>query len=159
MELIDLIPNSMSFRIVTTVDIDDESEIPVGFTGRVRRSADGVLAYVAWYQRGQLHNPGKMHPAYRRFRRDGRVKYDLFYTDGALQDPAAGEPAVRGYYASGAVHYEERYSNGVRSNGADGTSAVVKWRQDGTLRHEIQYHAGHRVAQPAVDGQRPTERQ
>ena len=33
MELIDLIPNAMSFRVITTIDIEDEAEIPVDFTG------------------------------------------------------------------------------------------------------------------------------
>lgn len=37
MELIDLVPNSMSFRVITTIEVDDEKEIPTGFTGRVRR--------------------------------------------------------------------------------------------------------------------------
>ena len=64
MELIDLIPNSMTFRVINTIDIEDEAEIPVGFTGRVRRHANDSISYVAWYREGQLHNPGRYHPAY-----------------------------------------------------------------------------------------------
>ncbi|MEO7399050.1 MAG: hypothetical protein ABIW84_10840 [Ilumatobacteraceae bacterium] len=144
MELIDLIPNSMSFRMVTTLDVDDEREIPAGFTGRVRRHDCGSVVYVAWYSRGRLHNPGKLHPAYRRFRRDGRIKYDLFYRDGQLDDPTDVVPAVRGYYASGAVHYEEHYSAGIRTDSRNGSAAVTKWREDGSLRHALNYDAGRR---------------
>ena len=78
MELIDLIPNAMSFRVITTIDIEDEAEIPVDFTGRVRRHAGGSVSYVAWYRDGQLHNPGRQYPAYRRFRPDGQVKMELY---------------------------------------------------------------------------------
>ncbi len=145
MELIDLIPNSMSFRFVTTLDVDHESEIPAGFTGRVRRSALGYIVYVAWYDHGRLHNPGRSHPAYRRFRRDGKVKYDLFYTDGWLHDPGEAMPAVRGFYANGSVHYEEHYQHGQRTNGRDGSAAVSKWREDGTLRHQLHYVNGQRI--------------
>ena len=77
MELIDLIPNAMSFRVITTIDIEDEAEIPVDFTGRVRRHAGGSVSYVAWYRDGQLHNPGRQYPAYRRHRPDGKLKYEL----------------------------------------------------------------------------------
>lgn len=145
MELIDIIPNSMSFRIVATLDVNDESEIPPGFTGRVRRSAHDAIAYVAWYHQGELRNPGKNHPAYRRFRRNGHVKYELFYTAGRLHDPSGSVPAVRGFYASGAVHYEERYRNGLRNDGETGAPAVMKWREDGTLRHQLRYSEGRRV--------------
>ena len=111
MDLIDLIPNSMSFRLVTTVDITDDAQIPAGFTGRVKfRDASGTVLYVAWYDDGMLQNPGKHHPAYRRFRPDGRLKYEMFYARGLLHDPTDAIPAVRGYFADGAVHYEERYS-------------------------------------------------
>ena len=90
MELIDLIPNAMSFLVITTIDIEDEAEIPVDFTGRVRRHAGGSVSYVAWYRDGQLHNPGRQYPAYRSFRPDGKLKYELFYTHGlrALQRPS-----------------------------------------------------------------------
>ena len=95
MELIDRIPNSMSFRVIPTIDVDDEKEIPTGFTGRVRRRVNGKWVYVAWYADGQLQNPSRTHPAYRRFRPDGKAKYDLFYTRGQLQDPARQPEAVQ----------------------------------------------------------------
>lgn len=149
MELIDLVPNSLSFRVITTIDVDDEREIPTGFTGRVRRHVAVPVrhvAYVAWYSNGQLHNPGRTHPAYRRFRADGRVKYELFYAHGQLHDPSATTPAVRGFYADGAVHYEERYQTGTRTDGRDGTAAIRKYRNDGSLRHELHYRDGRRTA-------------
>ena len=103
MDLIDLIPNSMSFRLVATIDITAESQRPSDFTGRVKcRDADGVVVYVAWYVDGALHNPGRTHPAYRRFRPDGRLKYEMFYARGLLHDPTDAIPAVRGYFADGA---------------------------------------------------------
>ena len=146
MELIDLIPNAMSFRVITTIDIEDEAEIPVDFTGRVRRHAGGSVSYVAWYRDGQLHNPGRQYPAYRRFRPDGKLKYELFYTHGLLHDPSASIPAARGYFADGKVHYEERYWAGKRHDGRDGEPAIRKWRNDGTIRHELRYLDGRRLA-------------
>ena len=152
MELIDLVPNSLSFRVITTIEVDDEKEIPTGFTGRVRRRVNGKWVYVAWYTDGQLQNPSRTHPAYRRFRPDGKVKYDLFYTCGQLQDPAPRLAAVRGFYANGRVHYEERYRAGQRNDGADGSAAIRKWRLDGTLRHELHYLNGHRVQVVGTNG-------
>lgn len=146
MELIDLIPNSMSFRVISTIDIEDEAEIPVGFTGRVRRHSNGSMCYVAWYREGQLHNPGRRRPAYRRFRPDGKRKYELFYTHGLLHDPTTEMPAARGYFADGKVHYEERYWAGKRQDGRDGIPAIRKWRNDGTVRHELRYIDGRRLA-------------
>jgi len=146
MELIDLIPNSMTFRIINTIDIEDEAQIPVGFTGRVRRHANDSISYVAWYRDGQLHNPGRHHPAYRRFRPDGKLKYELFYTHGLLHDPSTEMPAARGYFADGKVHYEERYWAGKRQDGRDGSPAIRKWRNDGTVRHELRYIDGRRLA-------------
>lgn len=146
MELIDLVPNSLSFRVITTIDVDDEREIPTGFTGRVRRHADGFVAYVAWYSDGLLHNPSGLHPAYRRFRPDGRLKYELHYRRGLLHDPNARTAAVRGFYANGQLHYEERYHEGQRHDGQDGSPAIRKWRLDGTVRHEIRYRDGQRLA-------------
>lgn len=157
MELIDLIPNSMSFRVVTTLDVHDGDEIPVGFTGRVKHHDDAnTVVAVSWYADGQLHNPGKQHPAFRRFRHDGRLKYEMFYTHGLLHDPSDHVPAVRGFYADGKVHYEERYFGGKRNDGKDGSAAIRKWRADGTLRHELRYDQGRRLmsgtpsAQPAA---------
>ena len=141
-----LLPSSMSFRIITTLDIADESEIPEAFEGRVRRPFPDDSKYVAWYSGGVLNNPTRAYPAYRRFRSNGHVKYELHYTNGVLQDAGPTTPAVRGFFANGTVHYEERYTGGLRHDGADGTAAVRKWRSDGTLRHELHYHLGRRVS-------------
>ena len=45
-ELIDLVPNSLSFRVISTIDIESEAEIPTTFTGRVRYHENGKVAYV-----------------------------------------------------------------------------------------------------------------
>lgn len=152
MELVDLVPNSLTFRVINTIDIDDESQIPDGYTGRVRYYADRTLIYVAWYRAGLLHNPGRSHAAYRRLRPNGRVKYELFYSHGALNDPANGGPAARGFYADGSVHYEEHFRDGMRHDADDGTPAVRKWRNDGSIRHELHFVRGRRmrrtIAQP-----------
>ena len=150
MEFIDLVPNSLSFRVITTIGIRDEAEIPAGFSGRVRRHTDAGVAYVAWYTDGELQNPGRHHPAYRRFRADGKVKYELFYEHGRLQDPTSKVPAVRGFYANGQVHYEERYQAGSRHDGRDGSPAIRKWREDGSLRHEYHYANGRRLRDKGV---------
>ena len=157
-ELIDLIPNSMSFRVVTTIDVADESEIPEGFTGRVKHHLGGSVVYVAWFVQGQLNNPSRTHPAYRRFRSDGRLKYEMFYSQGALHDPSASTPAVRGFYANGQVHYEERYFGGRRHDATDGTAAIRKWRLDGSLRHELHYADGNRIEAGAVVARPRTRR-
>lgn len=150
MELIDLVPNSLSFRVITTIDITDEAEIPTDFTGRVRFHENGKVAYVAWYKDGQLNNPSRTYPAYRRFRTNGKVKYELFYTHGLLHDPGANTPAVRGYYLDGSPHYEERYWAGKRNDAKNGMAAIRKWRQDGTLRHELHYRDGRRLRDDEV---------
>ena len=150
MELIDLVPNSMSFRVISTLDITDEAEIPTSFTGRVRFHEKSAITYVAWYKDGELHNPGRNHAAYRRFRGDGKLKYELFYTHGLLHDPGVSTPAVRGYFVDGRVHYEERYWAGKRRDAKDGTAAIRKWRQDGTLRHELHYRDGRRLRDDEV---------
>ena len=157
MELIDLVPNSLSFRVITTIDIHDEAEIPARFTGRVRRHTDIGVAYVAWYTDGELQNPGRHHPAYRRFRADGKVKYELYYEHGRLQDPSAKVPAVRGYYASGRLHYEERYQAGKREDGRDGSPAIRKGRDNGSLRHEHHYVDGRRLRPPAAAPELPAQ--
>lgn len=157
MDFIDLMPNAMSFRVVTTIDVDDEADIPAGFTGRVRRHEHSPIdhvAYVAWYADGHLHDPARGHPAFRRLRSDGRLKYELFYRRGLLQDPSASAPAVRGYFADGTLHYEERYRAGVRHDGADGSAAIRKFRADGSLRHELHYSEGRRCDAPATLPQR-----
>ena len=141
----ELLPNSMSFRVISTLDVVDESEIPPDFTGRVRRSFETGGSYVAWFTDGALDNPDRNHPAYRRFRNDGQVKYEMFYERGQLQDPTDRDAAVRGYFANGRLHYEEHYRDGKRHDAVNGSPAVSKWRADGTLRHQLRYRNGRRV--------------
>ena len=147
MELVDLVPNSLTFRVINTIDVEDESDVPEGYSGRVRRYLEGALVYVAWYRLGVLHNPGRSSPAYRRLRPDGKLKYELFYSRGLLNDPPGGA-AVRGYYADGALHYQEHYRGGKRHDAVDGTPAIRKWRHDGTMRHELRYADGRRSVRP-----------
>lgn len=142
----ELLPNSMTFRVIATIDVADDAEIPPGFTGRVRRAFDSEQRYVAWYSNGALHDPTKGHPAYRVHRASGAVKYEMHYRAGVLDDADVRTPAVRGYYASGGTHYEERYTAGRRCDGPNGEAAVRKWRADGTLRHEIHYRSGLRIS-------------
>ena len=144
MDVIDLIPNSMTFRIVSTLDLEDGEDTPPEFTGRVRRHSTGRPVSVAWYHCGLLQNPGRHHPAFRSFRAAGQVKCEMYYTVGSLQDPNASTAAVRGYYASGDLHYEERWFRGLRQDGIDGAAAIRKWRADGSLRHELHYDRGAR---------------
>ena len=131
----------MSFRVITTIDVESESEIPDGFTGRVRLRLDGHLVYVAWYTDGLLDNPTRRMPAYTRYRQTGRIKYVMHYRAGLLHDPDDSEPAVRGYFANGRVHYEERFVAGRRHDGPGGIAAILKWRPDGTLRRAL--HSDH----------------
>ena len=72
----------MTFRVISTIDVTDEGQIPADFTGRVRRHFNGHESYVAWFTSGHLHNPGRTHPAYRRFRAEGQVKYEMYYDMG-----------------------------------------------------------------------------
>ena len=118
---------------------------PTGCTGGVGGRVNGRGVYVAGYADGQLQNPGRTHPAYRRFRPDGQVKYDLFYTRGQLQDPGPRSAAVRGFYANGPAHYEERYTPGQRNAGADGSAAIRTTRPAGTMPHDPHSLMGHRV--------------
>jgi hypothetical protein len=141
----ELLPNSMSFRVITTIDVVDDAEIPSDFTGRVRRSFQSAQRYVAWYTGGRLDDPARGYPAYRVHRADGQVKYEMHYRDGALNDPDPKTPAVRGFYSGGGLHYEERYQNGRRSDGPRGEAAVRKWRSNGTIRHELSYRDGVRI--------------
>jgi hypothetical protein len=143
-EIIDLVPNSMSFRVITTLDVRSHEEVPAGFTGRVRCWTGTHLTWLAWYHDGALHNPGRSHPAYRRFRPTGELKYERWYQRGRLDDPATGGAAVRGFYADGTPHYEEHYLDGARHDGRRGEPAVVKWRHDGTERHRLHYRFGVR---------------
>ena len=135
-------PTPFRSRVITTIDVESELEIPDRFSGRVRLRIDGVLIYVAWYTEGLLDNPSRRMPAYVRFRPNGRVKYTMHYRHGLLNDPGDGRPAVRGYYANGRVHYEERFRDGKRQDGPDGVAAVRKWRPDGTLRRELHSTCG-----------------
>ena len=153
MELVDLVPNSLTFRVINTIDVDDEAEVPEGYSGRVRRYLEGTLVYVAWYRDGLLHNPGRSSPAYRRLRADGKLKYEMFYTRGLLNDPQVGGAAIRGYYADGALHYQEHYRGGKRHDAVDGTPAIRKWRHDGSVRHELRYADGRRSVRPRRDDQ------
>ena len=148
--MVDLLPNALSFRVITTIEVESELEIPDRFSGRVRLRMDGVLVYVAWYIDGLLDNPSRRMPAYVRFRPNGRVKYEMHYRRGLLHDPDDGHPAVRGYFATGRPHYEERFRDGKRHDGRGGVAAVRKWRPDGTLRRELHSYHGKAVPPPPV---------
>lgn len=145
---VDLLPNSLSFRVITTIDVTAEDEIPDGFTGRVRLRYDGALVYVAWYTDGLLDNPTRRMPAYTRYRPNGRVKYEMHYRRGLLDDPGDGQPAVRGYFANGRIHYEERFRDGRRHDGPGGIAAIRKWRPDGSLRRALHSYYGRPVPPP-----------
>jgi hypothetical protein len=143
----------MSFRFVTTLGVDDDDEIPTDFTGRVRKVVDGWLEYVAWFNRGELEDPGPRTPAYSRYRRDGTVKQVRHYRLGRLHDPAPGVPAVQGFYANGRRRYEEHFRYGRRHD-YRGRPAIVKWRLDGSVRLELHYYEGLRIEliRPALAG-------
>ncbi|MEX1107040.1 MAG: hypothetical protein WEB78_12650 [Ilumatobacteraceae bacterium] len=143
--MMELLPNSMSFRVINSIDLTPDDDIPPRFTGRIRRTFANEQRSVAWHTDGQLDDPGRGVPAYRLYRANGRVKYEMHYSAGLLADPDASTPAVRGFYADGVVHYEERYTDGRRQDGGLGEAAVRKWRADGTLRHELRYHRGVRI--------------
>ncbi len=142
--VVELLPNSLSFRVVTTLDVESETQIPRGFSGRVRLSVDGVVESIAWYDRGVLEDPSPRTPAYVRVRRDGRTKQERHYRLGRLHDPEPGRPAVRGFFANGSRRYEEHYRYGRRHD-SNGSPAIVKWREDGSLRSTRNYFEGQRV--------------
>jgi hypothetical protein len=52
-----VLPNSMSFRLVSTRAVTDLAEIPDGFTGRVVVRDDHGPREVRWLDRGQLDDP------------------------------------------------------------------------------------------------------
>lgn len=145
-----LLPNSLSFRMVSTVTVADEAEIPSGFTGRVRVEVDGRLERVLWLDDGHLDDPAGDVPALTRYRENGAVKQERHYRLGRLHDPEPGVPAVRGYFADGAIKYEEHFRYGWRHD-ADGVPAIRKWRADGTLRTVRHYVDDLRVG---PDGRR-----
>lgn len=145
----------MSFRFVTSISIDSDEPIPPKFTGRVRTSVDSVLDSVAWYNRGELEDPGPGTPAYTRYRTTGEIKQIRHYRLGLQHDPAPGQPAVRGFFADGSRRYEEHFRYGRRHD-AGSKPAITKWRLDGTVRAELHYYEGLRieVAAPAGAGSR-----
>lgn len=145
----EILPNTLSFRMVVTIDVESESEIPDGFSGRARRWIGDALDYSAWYHRGKLEDPAPRTPAYVRYRHDGQAKQERYYRLGRLHDPAPDRPAVRGFFANGAIKYEERYRYGRRHD-ANGRPAIVKWRLDGSVRAERHYVEGQRFEYRAV---------
>jgi hypothetical protein len=142
--MVELLPNTLSFRMVVTLDVESESEIPDWFTGRVRKLTDGELEYVAWFDRGRMDDPGPRTPAYVRYRLNGEAKQERHYRLGRLHDPSPAQPAVRGYFANGAVRYEEHYRYGRRHD-SNGRAAITKWRLDGTVRARWHYYEGLRI--------------
>lgn len=146
-----LLPNSLSFRMVSTITVADPDEIPDDFTGRVRVEDDGHLDRVLWLDSGQLDDPVSDVPALTRYRADGAVKQERHYRLGRLHDPEPGVPAVRGYFADGAIKYEEHFRYGWRHDAGD-VPAIRKWRADGTLRTVRHYVDDLRVD---ADGRRP----
>ena len=143
----------MSFRFVTTVNVESPAEIPARFSGRARKSTNGVLEYVAWFSRGELEDPGPGTPAYTRYRPTGEVKQVRHYRLGVQHDPAPGQPAVRGFFVDGSPKYEEHFKYGRRHDWR-GKPAITKWRLDGTIRTQLHYYEGLRIeviaAAPAV---------
>lgn len=144
---VELLPNALSFRIIATIDLTEEAQVPIGFTGRVRFGEAGHPTAVGWYARGVLDDPARSVPAYVRLRTDGRIKQARHYRNGRLHDPAPGHAAVMGYFADGSRRYAEHYHHGRRQDGADGTPAITKWRADGSVRSIRRY--------PRVDSVRP----
>lgn len=148
---VDLLPNSMSFRFVTTINLGPEDDIPAGFTGRARLSIRGVLDSVSWYNAGILEDPDWRVPAITRYRANGAVKQTRHYRLGRLHDPAPGRPAVCGFFANGGRRYEEHFRYGRRHDHR-GRAAIIKWRSDGSVRAELHYYEGLRIepVQPAA---------
>lgn len=128
-----LLPNSLSFRMVTTITVADPVEIPDGYTGRVRLEHRLWLDSLLWFDSGQLDDPAADVPAVTRYRSTGAVKQERHYRLGRLHDPEPGVPAVRGYFADGGIKYEEHFRYGWRHDAGD-RPAIRKWRADGTVR-------------------------
>ena len=142
--VVELLPNSMSFRFVTTITVVSEDEIPDGFSGRVRTSPNGVLESITWLSLGVPDDPDPRVPAYTRYRPTGEVKQVRHYRMGRLHDPARGMPAVQGFFAGGSRRYEEYFRYGRRHD-YRGKPAITKWRLDGTVRAKWHYYEGLRV--------------
>lgn len=151
MSAVDRLPNSMSFRKVITVNVDDESAVPNGFTGRVKIGDATSPSAVHWYEHGELHDPSHDVPAVTSYRTTGRVKQVRHYHHGRLHDPAPGVPAVRGFFVDGSVKYAEHYRYGWRSDVGD-TPAIRKWRADGSLRTVRHYRDNVRIDPPRTAG-------
>jgi len=134
----------MSFRFVTTINVDSDDEIPDGFTGRVKSFVGGALESVTWYSRGVLEDPDPRVPAISRYRTNGALKQARHYRLGRLHDPAPGVPAVCGFFSNGAKRYEEHFRYGRRHDDR-GKAAIIKWRQDGSVRTELHYYEGLRI--------------
>ena len=140
----DLLPNSMSFRFVSTLELRDGAAVPRGFTGRVRRSKVGRINSVEWFSRGELDDPEPRTPAYARFRGDGSTKQIRHYRQGRLHNPVPSEPAVVGYFANGLVKYREHFRYGRRHDSGE-QPAITKWRNDGSVRTTHHYYEGMRI--------------
>jgi hypothetical protein len=140
--VVELLPNALSFRVVSSIDVNAMSEVPERFTGRVRLHVEGTLLSVSWLSSGVLHDPARLVAAEVRYRPDGKVKWERHYQRGLLHDPVPGHPAVRGFHANGGRNYEEHYQQGVRHDGPHGTPAITKWRTDGTVRRKLHYERG-----------------
>ena len=141
----ELLPNSMSFRVINTIDITDDNEIPADFTGRVRRSFDSAQRYVAWYTGGHLDDPTKGYPAYRVHRSDGQVKYEMHYRNGVLDDPDAAHARRPRVLRQRRRALRRALLRRPSSRRPRRIAAVRKWRADGTLRHELHYRHGSRL--------------
>lgn len=142
--VVDLLPNSMTFRFVATIDTPSVEAVPRGFTGRVRVSGNGRLDRVMWFSDGELDNPEPRTPAYVRFRQNGKPKQIRHYRQGRLHDPDLGQPAVEGFFADGARKYREFYRYGRRHDSGE-LPAITKWRNDGSVRTTHHYYEGLRI--------------
>lgn len=139
-----LLPNSLSFRFVATIQRRPGASIPLGFTGRVRFVDEGRLDEVAWFVDGQLDDPSPQSPAVLRYRPNGATKQVRHYRLGRLHDPMPGSPAVVGSFADGSVKYREHYRYGRRHDSGD-IPAITKWRNDGSVRTRHHYYEGIRI--------------
>lgn len=141
------LPNSLSFRLISTVDVRSEGQIPRNFSGRVQVvGADGVDE-VMWLDGGVLDDPAADVPAFTRYRPDGAVKQERHYRLGRLHDPEPGRPAVRGFFADGSLKYAEHFRYGWRHDHGD-TPAIRKWRADGSLR-TVRHYVDNQRVEPA----------